>query len=99
MSKIIITTEEELEALIMRVLNEVLQPLLVNSNAGGIKAADEIMTIKQVSELPHLSVQTIYGKTSARKFHTLKRGRDSISSAKSFLNGLTRIKERRKMSS
>ena len=75
MSKIIITTEEELEALIRRVLIEVLQPLLLNRNTGGIKAADEIMTIKQVSELLQLSVQTIYGKTSARTIPHFKKGK------------------------
>ena len=75
MSKIILTTEEELETLIRRILNEVLPPLLLNGNAGGIKAADEIMTIKQVSELLQLSVQTIYGKTSGRIIPHFKKGK------------------------
>ena len=75
MSKIIITTEEELEALLRRILNEVLQPLSVNGKSGAIKAADEIMTITQVSELLHLSVQTIYGKTSARIIPHFKKGK------------------------
>ena len=75
MSKIILTTEEELEALVRRVLNEVLQPLLLSANTGGINAADEIMTIKQVSELLQLSVQTIYGKTSARVIPHYKKGK------------------------
>lgn len=75
MSKIIITTEEELEALLRKILNEVLQPLFVNGKSGEIKTADEILTIKQVSELLHLSVQTIYGKTSARIIPHFKKGK------------------------
>jgi excisionase family DNA binding protein len=75
MSKIILTTEDELEALLKRVLNELLQTLPPNGNSGEIKSAGEIMTIKQVSELLHLSVQTLYGKTSARTIPHFKKGK------------------------
>jgi len=75
MTKIIVTNEEELEALLKRVLNEALQPLLLKLDSHANKPTSEIMNIKQVSELLNISVATIYGKTSARTIPHFKKGK------------------------
>ena len=90
MSKIIITTEEELECLLRRVLIEVLQPLFVKDNA----PVNEIMSIKQASEFLHISIQTIYGKTCPRKIPHFKRGKKLYFKRDELLEWLTQDKRK-----
>src|SRR6185436_14887440 len=75
MSKIILTTEEELEALVKKVLTDVLGPVLAKSESGILKPPSEIMNLKQVSELLNLAPQTIYGHTSKRTIPHYKKGK------------------------
>lgn len=75
MSKLILTTEDELEALIKRVVRDELQQLISKGDIELPKDTNEVIDIKQASELMGVSVQTIYGKTSTRMIPHYKKGK------------------------
>jgi len=75
MSKIILTTEEELEALLKKVLNEALSPFFLKGEIGVIKTPSEIMTLKEASEFLNLSRAAIYSQTSKRTIPHFKKGK------------------------
>ncbi len=94
MSKIILTTEDELEALITRVLNDVLSPLLIKGDNGVIKSASEIMSLKQASEFLDLAPQTLYGHTSRRTIPHYKKGKKIYFKREELLEWLTQSKRK-----
>ena len=94
MSKVIVTTEEELEALIKKVLNDVLSPLLMKGDTGVIKSASEIMSLKQASEFLDLAPQTLYGHTSRRTIPHYKKGKKIYFKREELLEWLTQSKRK-----
>ena len=94
MSKIIVTTEEELEALMKKVLNDVLTPLLTKGDTGVIKSASEIMNLKQASDFMGLAPQTLYGYTSKRTIPHYKKGKKIYFKREELMEWLTQSKRK-----
>ncbi len=72
MSKMIFTTEAELENLIQKSIREVLKEQNSQSNP---KQEKEILTLKECAAFFNLAPQTIYGYTSNRCIPFMKRGK------------------------
>jgi excisionase family DNA binding protein len=72
MSKLIITTAEELDQIIQAALNKVLKELN-SSNSSNVE--DKLMTIQEASEFLNLAQQTIYGLCSKRNIPFVKKGK------------------------
>ena len=94
MSKIVVTTEEELEALLKKVLNDVLTPLLIKGDNGVIKSESEIMNLKQASEFMGLAPQTLYGYTSKRTIPHYKKGKKIYFKREELMEWLTQNKRK-----
>jgi excisionase family DNA binding protein len=75
MSKIILTTEEELEILIRKVLAEFASTLLSNHNRNIVSTNKPALTINEAADFLSLSKQTLYGKTSKREIPFYKVGK------------------------
>ncbi len=94
MSKVIVITEEELESLLKRVLNEVLQPLLIKGDSGIIKSANEVMGMKDASAFLNLSTSSLYKHTSSRTIPHYKRGKKIYFKREELLEWLSQNKRK-----
>ena len=75
MHKIILTTEEELEYMIRKVLTDILNPITTNSASTTIVPIQEIMNIGQASTFLSISKSGLYKHTSQRTIPHFKRGK------------------------
>jgi len=75
MSNIILTTEEELEKLIRKILDEFITAMSVDHASENVSAKKQVLTIDEAAEFLSLSKQTLYGKTSKREIPFYKVGK------------------------
>ena len=94
MGKIILTTEEELEALIKKILHDALSPMMIGGGSAGVIPIPEIMNIQQASEFLSIAKQTIYHYTSTRTIPQFKRGKKLYFKKHELLEWLTKNKRK-----
>jgi excisionase family DNA binding protein len=93
MHKIIVTTEEELEYIIRKVLTGILSPIMTNGILGTLTPEPEIMTITQASAFLSIAKQTLYHYTSTRAIPHFKRGKKLYFKKHELIEWLTEHKQ------